>query len=266
MGKFDGYLICSDLDGTFRGGKPESIERNIEAVRYFTENGGRFCFATGRTVEYLKEYQLAPMANAPCCLCNGGLLYDYQKEAVVKENRVPFTVGAFIEIATQIEGISEGFYFNIYPNEQLRYVTFAEAGNLPQEALEGYPIKMILVAETEKDANALKAKLDEHPFFANCYISKSWAEGVEINSETGTKGYAIRYIKESLGNIHTAIGIGDHENDIPLLVAADIGVAVGNALDEVKAKADLIVKHCDESSICDLIKIIEKDIKKACSK
>ncbi len=260
MAKFDGYLICSDLDGTFRGWGAEAFEKNAEAVRYFTENGGRFCFATGRTVEYLKEYQLSPLVNAPCCLCNGGMLYDYQQETVLKENRVPFTVGEFIKVATDIDGVSEGFYFNIYPNEQLRHTSFVEAGKQPEEALAGHPIKMILVTETEEEANALKAKLNQHPFFSGCYISKSWAEGVEINSAQGTKGHAIRYIKEFLGDIHTAIGIGDYENDVPLMEAADIGVAVGNALDMVKEKADWIVKPCDEFSICDLVERIEKSV------
>ena len=41
MGIFDGYLIISDFDGTFAT-KTEPVEKNLPAVRYFTENGGRF--------------------------------------------------------------------------------------------------------------------------------------------------------------------------------------------------------------------------------
>lgn len=48
MKKFEGYLIVSDLDGTFLGKQSRIVERNVEAVRYFTENGGLFTFATGR--------------------------------------------------------------------------------------------------------------------------------------------------------------------------------------------------------------------------
>lgn len=260
MAKFDGYLICSDLDGTFRGMHSETLGKNAEAVRYFTENGGRFCFASGRTVEYMQKHGLSPLVNAPCCLSNGGVIYDFQTEAVLREKRVPFTIGAFIEVAQTISGMVDDFYFNIYNNENLRNISFTATGDVTPEIWEGSPIKMILVHKTEQEADVLKTKLKEHPFFANCYISKSWAEGIEITSADGTKGHAIRYIKAFLGDIHTAIGIGDYENDVPLMEAADIGVAVGNALDMVKEKADWIVKPCDEFSICDLVERIEKSV------
>ena len=38
------------------------------------------------------------------------------------------------------------------------------------------------------------------------------------------------------------VGIGDAENDLPLFEACGLGVAVANALDEVKAKADLVMR------------------------
>ena len=44
VGKFDGYLICSDLDGTFKGGG-DTIEVNSKAVKYSPGCPGEyFCF------------------------------------------------------------------------------------------------------------------------------------------------------------------------------------------------------------------------------
>ena len=73
----------------------------------------------------------------------------------------------------------------------------------------------------------------------------------------GTKGQAIKFIKSYLGNIHTSIGIGDYENDVKLMEGADIGVAAGNAIKEVKEAADFVVKDCKDYAIKDLIEIIE---------
>ena len=54
MGKFSGYLICSDYDGTFAtAGQP--VQENLEALRHFVENGGRFTLATGRSVEFIRD-------------------------------------------------------------------------------------------------------------------------------------------------------------------------------------------------------------------
>ena len=48
MGKFDGILICTDLDGTlYRNDKTVSKE-NREAIEYFKNEGGYFTFITGR--------------------------------------------------------------------------------------------------------------------------------------------------------------------------------------------------------------------------
>ena len=48
MGKFDGMLICTDLDGTLlRNDKTISCE-NIDAIEYFKQEGGYFTFVTGR--------------------------------------------------------------------------------------------------------------------------------------------------------------------------------------------------------------------------
>lgn len=76
---------------------------------------------------------------------------------------------------------------------------------------------------------------------------------MEFNAANATKGHALRFIKEYLGNIHTAVGIGDYENDIPLIKMADIGAAVGNAMDCVKRCADLVVKSNKEGAVRDLI-------------
>jgi hydroxymethylpyrimidine pyrophosphatase-like HAD family hydrolase len=69
------------------------------------------------------------------------------------------------------------------------------------------------------------------------------------------KGYAInvlsRLIKPSL-----VISIGDAENDIPMLRAADIPVAVGNALPEVKGIARYVTRGEDGQGVVELIGII----------
>ena len=48
MGKFDGILICTDLDGTILKNDKTISNRNIEAMEYFKKEGGYFTFVTGR--------------------------------------------------------------------------------------------------------------------------------------------------------------------------------------------------------------------------
>ena len=95
-------LLSFDLDGTFLYSETET--QNAEAIRYFTENGGRFTFATGRAADHLRQRDLLPLINAPACLCNGSLVYDYSTETVLKECRVDFPVGSFL---SAIQGTPE---------------------------------------------------------------------------------------------------------------------------------------------------------------
>ena len=59
MGKFDGYLICTDLDGTFCLGH-ELCGENAKYVKYFQENGGLFTVSTGRLPNHLDAFPTLP--------------------------------------------------------------------------------------------------------------------------------------------------------------------------------------------------------------
>lgn len=253
MGKFDGYLICSDVDGTFHMG--DTIAANSEAVKYFTDNGGRFTFATGRTVEYLYRPDLHDIINAPACLFNGSVVYDYQSEKLLREKRVNFCLGELLTHILPWKNSITRLY--AYENSHGEAMIFEDLTCVPESAFSLCSLKIICTFQTPEEADRFQLFAQQLPLAQNSYISKSWGVGVEFNAFDGTKGHALDFIKDYLGNIHTAIGIGDYENDIPLLTHADMGVAVDNALPAVKAAADKIVCHAKDYAIRDLIESLE---------
>ena len=48
MGKFDGILICTDLDGTVLKNDKSISKETLDAIEYFKSEGGRFTVVTGR--------------------------------------------------------------------------------------------------------------------------------------------------------------------------------------------------------------------------
>lgn len=256
MGKFDGYLICSDLDGTFRG-EDNAVSVNSKAVKYFTDNGGTFTFITGRTSSYLEEQDFFGIINAPVGVFNGGMIYDYKNSMVLKETRLEFKLGEFAEVVgcRNFDFKTIGVYNDFFAPWQ-RNGAFADY----KEKFSQKAIKITCSFKSVEEADEFKNYALGLDFFKNTFISKSWPVGVEFNSIDATKGHVVRFIKNYLGNIHTSVGIGDFENDVKLLEYADIGVAPGNAIDCVKNKADFIVKHCDEGAVADLIEIIESGL------
>ena len=89
MGKFDGVLLASDFDNTILNTElprrtgcpiPPISQRNVEALRYFMDNGGRFAVATGRALPAFRMFAEQVPMNAPAVGCNGGALYDFKTE------------------------------------------------------------------------------------------------------------------------------------------------------------------------------------------
>lgn len=258
MGKFDGYLICSDIDGTIEDGREyEKYTQNYDAVKYFTEGGGRFTFTTGRYLFYLRNERFAKVINAPACIFNGGIIYDYQNEKLLFEKHLPHTNRQIIEFIEPFK--KDIIRYDICCDTEADYDKY-KGYDLPDFVLENKPIKNVFVFETPQKANEFQSTMRKLPELSDYYICKSWDVSVEFLHKDATKGQALKFIKEYLGDIHTAIGIGDNENDLTMIQSADIGVAVGDACESVKQAADMTVVSCREFAIKDLIKKIENNL------
>lgn len=73
---------------------------------------------------------------------------------------------------------------------------------------------------------------------------------IEIFPNGVDKGEALREICKNLGiGRKEAIAFGDHQLDIPMIEAAGIGIAMGNAIPELKEKADFVTRTNNEAGI-----------------
>ena len=118
MGKFDGVLICTDLDGTLYRKDKTISQENKEAIEYFKREGGYFTFITGRLPYYSTDAFKAVQPNVPFGCINGGGLYDGSaKEYVWKTEleREALTLVAHIEnlypsVGVQICGFDKTYF------------------------------------------------------------------------------------------------------------------------------------------------------------
>lgn len=257
MGIFSGYLICSDIDGTFSV-NTVTVPENIEAAKYFTQNGGRFTIATGRTAAYLKKLDFFHCINAPACICNGSVVYDYENEKILHKVNEDFTLEEFLTAVNKYTHCLSGFYV-YYTPKTVQAPNNVDLG-FSKEELSNKPIKIVCTFDDTKSAGIFKDFCLSHPLFKNTYISNSWDTGLEFNSVNGTKGSAVRYIKEYLKDVHTSVAIGDYENDIPMLREADIAVCVGDGNEALKNLADFTVKNAKDGAVADLVRKLEEKI------
>ena len=83
---FDGYTLVSDMDGTLINSNKEISKENLDAIKYFVNNGGKFTVATGRMVASVECFLDRLNLDLPAILHNGGKIYDYNNKKVVYEH------------------------------------------------------------------------------------------------------------------------------------------------------------------------------------
>lgn len=267
MGKFTGYLICTDCDGTLTYEPGKVSDENAQAIKYFQEEGGLFTLATGRFPDHAELFRDKIQINAPMVSLNGTLLYDTRNKGLVHKWGTP--TEEFYSVLSYVrENYSE--LWNFWMNGEYADGTFGSVGydlaehvstdDSLRKVLEVFPNEMLKMVMSGPAEVVSRLQLDlKKKFGDNFRFDTSWAEGLEMQQIDSGKGVAVQYLKKHLDvEIHTTVGIGDFENDITLLECADIGYAVDNAIDCVKNIADRITVSNQEHALAAVIKDLER--------
>lgn len=242
MGKYSGYLICTDLDGTFVDDRGELIERNLKAVEEYMQEGGLFTVATGRTGSYIREYYKGRIKINTYLVClNGTMIYDTEKEEIVYSN---------VMKKDKMDGVKE------YVDGCLCAYIYT-ANNLYHK-IEDVPVdadiyKIVFVYENEEKCLEMLCKMKEK-YGEDFDFNRSYKEFLEMENKGSGKGDAVRQMRTLLGeNAKKVVCFGDFENDLTMIEEADMGVAVGNALPSLKEIADKVTVSNNEGAIAEII-------------
>lgn len=270
MGKFDNILICTDLDGTlFRKDKSIS-QRNIDAIEYFKSEGGYFTFITGRMPYYVDDALEKVKINAPFGCINGGGLYDHVENKYIWNTPLDRSVVEMVKyVSENIEGMGvqytcfEKVYFAVENECMLHFREVTRVPNLvcsidgPQETLA----KIVFGDGREEELLRIKDLIDLHPRKDEFDYIRSEKHLYEILPKGMSKGAVLPRLAEHLGiDISRTVAVGDYNNDISMLKAAGVGIAVANATPETKAAADRITVSNEDDAIAQIIEDIENGI------
>lgn len=115
------------------------------------------------------------------------------------------------------------------------------------------PHKIVVVCESALRDEILKTV--EKSFGDQFYITTSTENLVEIVMQGCDKGGALRYLAEYYNiPIGQTVAIGDNYNDLPMLKAAGLGVAVENGEEALKRQAGFVTKSCDDNGVAYVIR------------
>ena len=227
-------IICSDFDGTLATSEAKCVsptrtplgcicEENILAVKKFTEKGGRFVVASGRSplaMDFL--YDIMPIDDI-FAGTNGAAMYSRKQKEFVFRHAMKVLPLEFVEKA--------------------------------QKAY-GELLKIIFVEHDEQKMARLKKVLEEN-FSEACEVVLSCPFLVEAFDKGAGKSEIIDYFrKENPGK--TIVALGDYENDVAMLEKADIALCPENAVPDVKKICRKTFRHAGNGFIADAVEYLEK--------
>ena len=275
MPDYSQYLIVTDLDGTFFGKGARLVEANLTAIESFKAAGGHITAGTGRVPFNIRKGipTCGELFNAPAVTANGAYVYDLTADVCLQST--PMDPESTLAAARLVEGlnpnvgmrVSTGQFF-LVNRDRLNDAILRDIGGDPDTyAGEVLPLdrwktegaawyKMVFRGEP---ADLLSVRPAVEAAFGDTFeYSVSSPRFFELQRKGCTKATGLRFVAEyleaKLGHPVITVAVGDQENDLPMLMAADIAACPDNAVEAVKAVCSLHLCHHDEGCIADLIR------------
>jgi Cof subfamily protein (haloacid dehalogenase superfamily) len=246
-------LIASDVDGTLLDNDEVITPRTRQAVRTAVQAGATFVLATGRPPRWISPV-VDQLGFAPMAVCaNGAVLYDPATDRIVSVRTLSADLlGELAEIATRaipgaglaVERVGRSAHdaatpqFVSSPGYQHAWLN-PDNTEVSLEDLLSAPAVKLLIRKAGARSADMAAELAKHVGIQGD-ITYSTDNGlvevvpVGISKATGVEEVA-RPLEIAAGDV---VAFGDMPNDVPMLLWAGHGVAMGNAHPEVLAAAN----------------------------
>ena len=271
MGKFDGILLCSDMDDTLLTTDKKISVENKSALEYFMSEGGRFAFATGRVPMGARLGLAYIVPNAPIVCYNGAGIYDFRDERLLWLRSLNKGAAAVAELVEKnmpqaaIEVCTADKVYCCRTNRiirrQFEIEQFEDTYSDFRDISEDW-VKVIFMVEGE-EMPALRDLIGKSEFAERYNFIQSCSNYYEMLPKGASKGDAMLELARLLSvSPERTIGVGDNENDITMVSMAGLGVAVANAIPEVRSAADYITVDNNHSALKAIIDSVEKGIMK----
>ena len=134
--------------------------------------------------------------------------------------------------------------------------------HLAATASEGNVQKIMLFSRLTADPAVTRAIADEvSAAFPSIKVTSSTWNNLEFNAKTAHKGEALRRFAETQGlTLANCMAFGDGGNDLTMVEAAGVGVAMANAVDAVKRVAKVVTLSNDEDGVANILSKMRKQV------
>ena len=240
--------IISDIDGTLVPIVPDALpsKKVSDSIKKAIKAGVIFSLASGRPyflIQYLVEYL---GLTGPCITDNGAVIVDSKDGSVLWEaslsnihaNKILSLASAFSLVRASSDNGNRENPKHISTATKVRKISVHDISMKEADEL------IDRVSRELKDVSCVKAASYKGEHLTDVYFSDIHA----------TKQHAVLKLAELLKiDQSEIIGVGDGYNDFSLLMACGLKVAMGNAVDELKAIADYVAPSVENDGLANVI-------------
>jgi Cof subfamily protein (haloacid dehalogenase superfamily) len=248
-------LIALDLDGTLLNSREEISPRNRRAIRSALDAGIRIVLVTGRGVDTPIRISKELGLNLPIICAHGALTKDFLANKTLGHVPVPLQYAKPMVEFAERSGLSIALY-----SEEFFYRL--EGSKLYMEDMTGPAWREVKTFEDvmrtaptfirflgRESVEAMQREFGDLPLH---FKIEHWLDFVEcaVTNRDATKQRALaRLCADFQITAERVLAIGDSRNDVPMLRWAGLGIAMGNALPEVRQSVRYVTATNDEDGV-----------------
>lgn len=248
-------LIALDLDGTLLNSREEISPRNRRAIRSALDAGIRIVLVTGRGVDTPIRISKELGLNLPIICAHGALTKDFLANKTLGHVPVPLQYAKPMVEFAERSGLSIALY-----SEEFFYRL--EGSKLYMEDMVGPAWRQVKTFEDvmhtaptfirflgQESVEAMQHEFGDLPLH---FKIEHWMDFVEcaVTNRDATKQRALaRLCADFQVPAERVMAIGDSRNDVPMLRWAGLGIAMGNALPEVRQSVRYVTAANDEDGV-----------------
>lgn len=245
-----GYIF--DIDGTlYNDAFHEVSQKTMEALHDLQTQGSMVMAATSRATQ---EWEHLPSALRKfpfdVRICDGGsLIYD-QNGRILQQHPMDKNIVYWISYYCEKHNMcwkystkTHTHWGSKYVNAPMYQVCWRWYMSMPSyKPYQGQPVYNMIVYFDDEGQDKEVSQFVQHLSVIRYY------DCIEIRQDHCDKSDAIHYLRNTF-SLDTITCFGDGDNDVDMLKAADIGVAMGNGRPNTKKQADIVIGRVDEDGI-----------------
>lgn len=234
-------LVALDMDGTLLKDDHSVTAYTKEVIQKAIKKDVQIVLCTGRPLSYCYSYVEELCLNSYIIVANGAQIWNINKKLIDQHILVTHIIESIWDY-----GRINNFFMMVASTEKL-YINNLESVKFNEHEW----LKIVIENLTIKQIEETKRFLSQYD---NLEITSSSPVNLEINKKGVHKASALQKVCNKLGiTMNEVMAIGDSLNDFTMIKNAGIGVAMGNAQQEIKEIADCTTFSNNEDGVAKAI-------------